>query len=91
MRREKAVVFERMREGYAQIRARWRGDPRYGRRFAKPWNNARLNSMATYYDLVPGFERLLEKLRGDLNAFYAAVEGMRSMTNAERRAVLSGD
>jgi predicted aminopeptidase len=91
MRRGKAAILQQMREEYAQIRARWRGDSRYDRTFAKPWNNARLNTVATYYDLVPGFERLLEAKRGDLKAFFAAVEAMRTMTKMERRAVLGGD
>src|SRR5205814_884470 len=42
MRGEKAAVLKRMREDYAQIRANWRGDSRYDRAFAEPWNNARL-------------------------------------------------
>ena len=90
MRRGKAAILQQMREEYARIRARWRGDSRYDRTFAKPWNNARLNTVATYYDLVPGFERLLEAKRGDLKSFYAAVEAMRTMTKMERRAVLGG-
>lgn len=69
----------------------WRGDSRYDRTFVKPWNNARFNTVAIYYDLVPGFERLLEAKRGDLKAFYAAVEAMRTMTQTERRAVLGRD
>src|SRR5262249_44677362 len=36
-------------------------------------NNAHLASVATYYDCVPGFERLLSQQGGDLPAFYAAV------------------
>lgn len=91
MRCRKDAILQKMREEYAQIRARWRGDPRYDRTFAKPWNNARLNTVATYYDLVSGFERLLEPKRGDLKAFYAAVEAMRTMTKSERRAVLGRD
>ncbi len=88
MRRERAAILRRMREEYAQIRARWRGDSRYDRTFAKPWNNARLNTVATYYDLVPGFERLLKAKRGDMKAFYSAVKAMRRMTKEERRAAL---
>jgi predicted aminopeptidase len=91
MRRGKGAILQTMREEYAQIRTRWRGDSRYDRTFGKPWNNARLNTVATYYDLVPGFERLLEAKRGDLTAFYAAVEAMGTMTKTERRAVLGRD
>ena len=91
MRRGKGAILQQMREEYAQIRAHWRGDSRYDRTFAKRWNNARLNTVATYYDLVPGFERLLDAKRGDLKAFYEAVEAMGPMTKEERRAALGGD
>ena len=90
MRSGKAAVFKRMREEYAQIRARWRGDSRYDRTFAEPWNNARLNTVATYYELVPGFERLLKMHRGDVQSFYAAVKEMRKMKKDKRHALLRG-
>lgn len=52
------------------------------------WNNARLNTISSYYTLVPGFERLRKKHQGDLNAFHHEVESMRKMSKEERRAVL---
>jgi predicted aminopeptidase len=88
LRREKAAVFSRMRGEYAHIRKRWRGESRYDRAFEKPWNNARLNTVATYYDLVPGFERMLRQHGGDLRAFHASVSSMRTLTKPERRALL---
>ncbi len=90
MRREKAEAFRRMHDGYATIRSRWRNDSRYDRMFAKPGNNALLNSVASYYELVPGFERLLSLHKGDIRSFYAAVKAMRKMTMDERRALLGG-
>jgi predicted aminopeptidase len=90
MRREKAAVFAGMLRTHAGIRQRWRGESHYDRNFDRPWNNARLNTAATYYDLVPGFERMLRAGGGDWESFYAAVEGMRGMNDVERRAVLKG-
>jgi predicted aminopeptidase len=90
MRSGKAAVLTRMREDYAQIRARWRGDSRYDRTFAAPWNNARLNTVATYYELVPGFERLLKAHREDVQSFYAAVKEMRKIKKDRRHALLRG-
>lgn len=52
------------------------------------WNNARLNTVAAYYTLVPGFERLLKKHDGNLEAFHKAVEAMRKLKNEERTALL---
>ncbi len=39
-------------------------------------NNAHLASIATYFDCVPGFERLLAAHDGDLEAFYGAVRAL---------------
>ncbi len=51
-------------------------------------NNARLASLATYYDCVPGFERLLERQERDLPRFYAAVRELAKLSRAARRAEL---
>lgn len=48
------------------------------------WNNARLNTIATYYTLVPGFERLLRKHHGNLGAFHREVAAMRKLSGEER-------
>ena len=88
MRRRKATIFVQLHAGYLEIRRQHHGDSVYDRAFAKPWNNARLNTVATYYDLVPAFERLLEREHGNLPAFYAAVEKMRHLSKAQRRARL---
>jgi predicted aminopeptidase len=47
-------------------------------------NNAHLASVGTYFDCVPGFQRLLEANGGSLPAFYAAVRAMRSDAAARR-------
>jgi predicted aminopeptidase len=89
MRLEKKAIFVKLHEEYLQIRQRWQGDSLYDRAFKKPWNNARLNTVSTYYDLVPGFERLLRRDHGDLHAFYADVAKMPFLSKAQRRARLA--
>lgn len=56
--------------------------------FQKPLNNARLNTLATYYDLVPGFEALLHRHGGDLEAFFTEVQSLRRLPPPERRAYI---
>jgi predicted aminopeptidase len=63
-------------------------DVKTGKDLKLVWNNARLNTIATYHTLVPGFERLLAQCGGDHEAFYKAVEAMRSLTNSERQKAL---
>ena len=91
MRREKAAIIVEMRQEYADIRRRWGVSAHRDQSFSRPWTNARLNTVATYYDLVPGFERLLKEKGGDLHAFYAAVKGMRRLSKEQRQSALGGE
>jgi predicted aminopeptidase len=50
-------------------------------------NNAHLASVATYFDCVPGFERLLAQHGGELAAWYAAVRTLARGPAADRRAL----
>ena len=90
IRREKADIIAAMRRKYADIRSRWGISTRKDRSFERPWTNARLNTVATYYNLVPGFERLLKEKGGDLDAFYAAVKAMRHLSKEQRKSALMG-
>lgn len=54
----------------------------------KTWNNARINTVATYYTMVPGFERLLKEKGGDLEAFHHEVASMRKLNNEQRMKIL---
>jgi len=60
----------------------------YDQWIADGLNNAHLASVGTYFDCVPGFQRLLEANGGTLPAFYAAVRKMRGDA-AARRALCS--
>jgi predicted aminopeptidase len=51
-------------------------------------NNARLASLATYNDCLPGFERVLKEQDGDLPRFYDAVRELAKLPRAERHAKL---
>jgi predicted aminopeptidase len=92
MRAHKAEVFA------ALVRELKALDERYGTRSGlaaeldgKP-NNARLASLATYYDCVPGFERLLAENGHDLPRFYSAALALAQLPRAQRHAQLcSGD
>jgi predicted aminopeptidase len=87
-RREKQRVLERLKQEYAALKSGWGGDTEYDEWFSRPINNAQLNSVATYYDLVPSFERLLAANGGDLEKFYQAVERLANMPEKKRRTEL---
>jgi len=70
---EKARLFAALGEDLRALERRTGESTGYG-----PWidaglNNAHLVSIATYYDQMPRFERLLAAQGGDLTRFYAAV------------------
>jgi predicted aminopeptidase len=54
-------------------------------------NNAHLASVGTYFDCVPGFQRLLAANGGNLPAFYAAVRTMRGDAAARRALCRAAD
>jgi predicted aminopeptidase len=62
--------------------------PLYEEWIAAGLNNARLASVATYFECVPGFMRLLHEQGDDLPRFYAAVRKLAELPRAERHARL---
>jgi predicted aminopeptidase len=62
--------------------------PLYEDWIAQGLNNARLASVATYFDCVPGFMRLLHEQDDDLPRFYAAARRLAAEPRAERHAQL---
>ena len=89
MRARKAEIFNTL---MADIRALEQraglGLPLYEEWLAAGLNNARLASIATYYDCVPGFMRVLQAQDNDLPRFYAAVRELGRQPRAERHARL---
>ena len=57
---------------------------------AEGLNNAQLASVSTYYDCVPGFERLLHQEDGDLPRFYAAARELAREPKLTRDEQLCG-
>lgn len=89
-RARKTELFDRLREDYAKLKDRFGGYTGYDDWMARDLNNAKLSSVATYHDYVPGFRSILARTNGDFERFYALVEVMTSWT-AERRRRCLGD
>jgi predicted aminopeptidase len=62
--------------------------PLYDRWISEGLNNADLASVSTYYDCVPGFERLLKQENDDLPRFYAAARKLSREPKSVRDAQL---
>ena len=64
--------------------------PLYDEWIKQGLNNARLASVATYYDCVPGFRKLLAQEGQDLSRFYEAARALSKLPRGERHARLCG-
>ena len=65
--------------------------PVYDEWIARGLNNADLASVGTYYDCLPGFERLLRQENDDLPRFYDAARKLAREPQARRDAQLCSD
>ena len=85
LRQQKKVLLQRLRHEYTQLKAQWGGAMDYDDWFVPTINNASLNSVAAYYDLVPAFEQLLKQNGGDLRKFYDAADKLADQPKADRQ------
>ena len=85
----KAETITRMRANYAQLKQTWGvSKSGYDYWFDKTLNNAQLNTVAAYYDLVPAFQALLRAKGGDLEEFYGAVGDLAKLPLQQRHEAL---
>jgi predicted aminopeptidase len=90
MRHRKRAAFAALRESYARLKAGWGGHAPFESWFEEDINNAYLASVATYFDCLPGFERELEAVDGNLQSFYRRVRELARVDQAQRDAMLCG-
>ena len=69
----KRELMAALTDAYHSKVADWPNYTAYKKWFEQPINNAKLISVATYHDLIPAFERLLEQQNGNLVSFYEIV------------------
>ncbi len=84
----KEHILQTALDDYATLKLGWGGYDGYDAWIQRGLNNARLSSVATYYDLVPAFQRLLQQSGNDLEKFYAEVKQLGALPKSERLAKL---
>src|SRR5204863_5147478 len=84
LRRRKQEAFDDLRRQYVDLKTQWGGYSGYDDWFAHDLNNAKLNTVATYYDYLPGFQRMLQQNGGDISKFNDAVESLAKQPIAQR-------
>jgi len=88
VRADKRAIFASLGTEMRELEQRYGGRSPYGAWLEEGLNNAHLASVATYFDCLPGFERLLDAHGGDLTRFYAAVRGLAKKPRAQRHAAV---
>jgi predicted aminopeptidase len=91
MRSAKRKAFEDLRAEFAALRDSWGGHAPYEWWFEHEINNAHLATVATYFVCVPGFERELRAVGGDLPAFYRRVRQLSKMPQKARDDLVCGE
>lgn len=88
MRKRKRAIFKELEDDIRTLEKKLGITSGYRRWIKEGLNNAHLASVATYYDCVPGFQRLLDLHNGNLPAFYEAVRELARQPRAQRHAQL---
>jgi predicted aminopeptidase len=86
----KEEIIRELRDNYARLKTRWGVTKSgYDYWFSEPINNAKLGTIAAYYDLVPGFQAVLRTQGGDMEKFYGAVSELAKMPLEKRHEALT--
>jgi predicted aminopeptidase len=85
----KARLFGELRRDYELLKAEWGGYDQYDDWFGKSLNNAKLNTVETYYKLVPAFHELLRVQGGDLRNFYREAKALSALAKIKRHRKLT--
>jgi predicted aminopeptidase len=91
LREEKRQAFADLRAEFAALRESWGGHAPYETWFDHDINNAHLATVATYFVCVPGFERELSAVNGDLAAFYRRVRQLAKLPQKARDDLICGE
>jgi predicted aminopeptidase len=83
-RHHKALIIEALRKEYGHLKRRWQGYSGYDPWFREPINNAKINAVATYHELVPAFQKLIQRTHGDLEQFYQICQNLAEKPKVKR-------
>jgi len=88
---QKASIIKALREEYEHLKRRWQGYSGYDLWFREPINNAKINAVATYHELVPAFQKLIQRTRGDLKQFYQICQNLARKPKVKRLQELQNE
>jgi predicted aminopeptidase len=86
---EKRLIIDELKAAHRQLKSGWGDISAYDHWFRQEINNAQLNTVATYYELVPALAALLASHEDNLAAFYTACLELKELDTSERHARLN--
>ncbi len=87
-RMKKKQAIDSLRFNYRKVKERWGGYAGYDHWFETSINNAKINTVATYHELVPAFNQLLDKSGSNLKKFYENCRKLAQKPQEKRRRAL---
>lgn len=87
-RNEKQRLISNALEGFEELKESGQLGNGFDRWMSRGLNNARLAGIATYRELVPGFQTLLQQCFGDMRCFYQETRALSKLPEVERRMKL---
>lgn len=88
MRAQKSELQQALRADYAVLKRQWQGYAGYDSWFSRSLNNAQLLTVASYNDLLPYFNDLLQQAGQQLPLFYDEVRRIAELSEAERDGLI---
>ncbi len=86
---EKHLIVDELKAAHQQLKSSWGDASAYDHWFSQEINNAQLNTVATYYELVPALQALLASHDDNLANFYTACLELEELDVVERHAQLN--
>lgn len=84
----KEEIIAQLRAQHDALKASWGGKSPFDDWFSEPINNAKLNTISAYYDLVPAFAALLRANQADLEKFFQEVARLGKLPLPQRHQEL---
>ncbi|MFK5926485.1 MAG: aminopeptidase, partial [Desulfuromusa sp.] len=91
MRKEKQRLIATALDRFAEMKNSGQLGNGFNRWMARGLNNARLAGIATYRELIPGFQAILVQCHGNLECFYGEVRTLSKLPESERLVRLKTD
>lgn len=88
MRTEKHRLISRAIADFDELKSSGQLDHHFDQWMSRGLNNARLAGIATYRELIPGFQHLLQQCQGDFSCFYTQVKKLGKLSKTERLSQL---